>query len=284
MAQLSVIRAEILLRLRDQGSRVVTNGNVDTLINDALEEFVNATEEIRQENAFAVTAKQFDIAAPSDIIKPISAMWMPTQSPIEIVSHHEFLDRGGYNLIESGVPQFMMMEGTSSNYRFRLFPAPASTSATTTILDTGGINSSVTTIGVAAVSGLRLPAGWLLIESEKILYQNYSTLDLTLVRRGMAGTTAASHADLVAVTQLDLHVIYARKAATLSADGDIPEIDARWHKALVYKVLSMALKLEGRVDEAEIEEGLYQKAVTDARRNIRRVQGASPSAISGNFY
>ena len=276
MSTLATLRTEIQLRLRDVTGRVMTAASTDILINTALEEWVNETEEIRQENAFALTNSQFDYAAPSDLIKILSAWYGPTRQDVRAMGHNEFRDFGGaWGMVS--VPRVLTVEGQNAAYRFRLWPAPSVTSGTTTI--SGNITSSVTTIPVAAVTNFRSPSGWILIGSEKILYQTLDSTNFLLCRRGMGGTTAASHTSGDTVTQMDLHVWYARKAATLSADGDIPEIDARWHRALVYKALALAMVLEGRHQEAQANEATYMSYLHDAKVNLRRAQAQSPAQM-----
>lgn len=273
MAALSVLRAEVQLRMRDATGRVMTNANTDALINNALEEWVNATEEIRQENAYAMTAYQFDYAAPSDLIKLIKAYWAPTRTELEVVGLNELIDNGGA-WTQAGTPQYLALEGTEAALRFRLWPAPPSASGANQL--DGSINSTVTTLTLDSTANFRGPSGWVLVESEKILYQNMSSTTMTVARRGMGQTTAATHADNVAVTACDLHVWYAREATALSADGDVPEINARWHKALVYKALAMGMLLEGRHDEAAANEELFFKYLDEAKVAIRRAQASAP--------
>lgn len=256
------------------------------MINDVIKEFVNATEDVRQENAYDSVAGQFDYAAPSDIKKIISATWMPTGTQIEPVSLHEFEARGGYELRQTGVPLYLTLEGVGGAYRYRLFPTPTLTSATTTINDSGGINSSDTSVILTDSSVFRAPASWFKCESEKILFQSNtaSTNTLGLLRRGMGGTTAASHADTTAVTQLDWHVVYSRSAAALSGDSDVPEIHPDYHQALVYGVLSMALKTDGRNAEAAVEEGKFMMMLKRASRDAKRRMDSPVSFLLPRYY
>lgn len=284
MAALSAIRTALYVRLGERNNRTVSNAEALTLINNGIEEWVSNTEELRAENAYSVTANQYDYAAPTDCIRPLFAEWGPTKAPIEVISAQELQDRGGYGLNSVGVPRFLVYDGVGASMRFRLYPAPSSTSATTTILDTGGISSSDTTIGLTAVSGMRSPAGWVGIENEKILYQNISSLNLTLCRRAMGGTTAASHADGTTVTQLDLHVVYLRRPALLSADADVPEIAGN-HLVLVEYALWQALEVGGRVNaqyEHAKEEWLKKLGV--AKATASKARTGSPTVMRNLYY
>ena len=279
MAALSVLRGLVQLKLRDTGTRVLSSANVTSLLNEALNEWVTYTEELRQENAYAVTANQFDYAAPTDMIRLLQAWYGPTYIPIEVVSHHELMDTGGYRLTDTGTPLKIIVEGPNAAQRFRLWPAPSATSATTTLNDSGGINSSDTSVILTSASSFRTPAGWISIESEKILYQLITSNTMSLLRRAMGQTTAASHADGTTATQLDLHVVYSRLPTALSGDSDVPEIDIRFHTRLVTYVLAQALRLDGRLDQAMALDAEWAKNLTEGRRLVRKIQGAAPSMI-----
>lgn len=286
MATLANLRSDIQVRLRDQGARQLTSAQLLVMINDVLREFVNYTEDILQENAYAVTAYQFDYAAPTDIKKLVRAYWGPSRIPIECVSQEEFEAYGGFMMNSIGVPRYILLEGLNAAWRFRLYPTPSASSISTTLNDSGGISASDTSVILTSVSGLRSPAGWMLCENEKLLYQSLtsSTNTLGLLRRGMGGTTAASHADTTAITQLDLHVLYTKLPTALSADTDSPEIHADYHDALVYGVLAMALKTDGRNAEAAVEEAKFQQEIRRAKRNSKRRQNSSISYLLPSYY
>ena len=283
MAALSAIRTDARLRANDQNSRIVSDAQALILINAALEEWVNRTEEVRQENAFALTAKQILYDAPADMIRLLLATYMQTGwNPLSVLSAHEAQQEGAYDLYHgSGLPRLIAVEGKNAAYKFRLFPPPASSGATTT-LNGAVASSSSTSITVASTTGLHSPGGWVIVDSEKIMYQNVSSTQLLLCVRGAGNTTAATHSDLATVTQLDLHTVYTRRPAALSADADVPEIDARWHKYLVSYIVAEILKLDDR-DPSWFSND-WEAGIKEARREIRKAQGASPSYFLSGGY
>lgn len=285
MPALSVIRAGAQVKLRDQNQRILTNAQVDVLINDALEKIGSITEEVRRENAFVAVAKQYMMSAPTDIITPLSAAWMPVVGgELDVVSHSEFVSKGGYDVRVGGsIPKMLTIEGQQGAYLFRLWPPPGASSATTTC--NGAItDAAATSITVTDGTALRSPSGWVQIDSEKIHYQNISATQLLLCRRGVGGTTAATHLTLATVTQCDLHVFYSRRPDALSADGDVPAIDDRWHECLEDYVAMIGYLLDGRPSDSAKFEGLWQKHLIDARRSVRRQQGAQPTTILPGGY
>ena len=64
-----------------------------------------------------------------------------------------------------------------------------------------GINATVTTIGVASVTGMPTTGGTIKINNEVITYTGISSLNLTGCTRGVNGTTATTHSTSDTVTQ-----------------------------------------------------------------------------------
>ena len=85
-------------------------------------------------------------------------------------------------------------------YTFYRSPADGTSSGISTTLS-AGINTSVTTIGVASVTGMPTTGGVITINSEQISYTGISSLNLTGCTRGINGSTAATHSTSDAVLQ-----------------------------------------------------------------------------------
>ena len=278
----SALRTDYETKVRDANNRILTDAEYLVLLNGAIREWQNRTEELRRENAFTVTARQFDYAAPSDILKLVTAIWMPTGSELEVVAPTELMRLGGYRLRVVGTPALISQD--ENNGRIRLYPAPPASSAATAINQGAGIDASVTTIPVDSTTTFSEPGGWALIQSEKVLYQSLDSTNLLLCRRAMGGTTAATHADDIAVTQCDLHLIYSYVPAALTADGDSPPFNSRWHEYLNWFVLATALKLDGRMQDAMAAEAKWEASIRQAIRSVKRVQSASPFGSLGTGY
>lgn len=283
MAALSALRTKLGLKLTDQNLRILTAAQMNSLLNEAVEVWCDNTGELVQEDAFPVTAKEFFVDAPADVHEIKDAWWaVNAYSPIKVTNHIELDEIGGFELNRSGgTPIAILLEGSNASnnatdLKFRLFPAPTSSSQATTISDAGGISSSDTTIGIASSSGLSSPSGWVKIESEKIFYQNISSTQLLLCRRGMGNTTAASHADSTAITKCDLIVRYTRLPASLSSDADVPEINGRFHKYLIHYALMEALALDGREKEASREERKWKAILMQGKRWVRNIKAGAP--------
>ncbi|GAJ10011.1 unnamed protein product, partial [marine sediment metagenome] len=85
-------------------------------------------------------------------------------------------------------------------YTFFRSPADGTSSGISTTLS-AGINTSVTTIGVASVTGMPTTGGIIIIGTEQITYSGISALNLTGCVRGVNGSTAATHSTSDAVLQ-----------------------------------------------------------------------------------
>ena len=85
-------------------------------------------------------------------------------------------------------------------YTFYRSPSDGTSSGISTTLS-AGINATVTTIGVASVTGMPTTGGIITINSEQITYSGISSLNLTGCVRGVNGSTAASHSTSDAVLQ-----------------------------------------------------------------------------------
>lgn len=282
MAALSALRTRLKVKLTDQNTRILTNAQLDTLLNEALEMWVDETEELYQEDAFDVVAKQFNYDAPADILAIKYASWGPASySPIEPVGYTEFQEGGGLQLnAGNGVPSMVMLEGSNSSnnptdLRYRIWPPPSATSTSTTL--SGAITAGTVSISIVSTSGWRT-RGWALVDSEKFYYQDLdtSTKQLKLCRRGQGNTTAASHSSGATIKQCDVILKYTRRPAALSSDADVPEINQRFHKYLLNYALAEALELDGRPEQAETFRKQWEKAIAQGRRHIRSLIAHSP--------
>jgi len=77
-------------------------------------------------------------------------------------------------------------------YTFFRSPSDGTSDGISTTLS-AGINATVTTIGVASVTGLPTTGGTIKINNEQITYSGVSSLNLTGCVRGVNGSTAATH-------------------------------------------------------------------------------------------
>lgn len=283
MAALSDLRSYTQVLLNDQGTRVLTAAQVDSLIMRSLEEWCNDTEELWREQAYAVVAKQMYYTAPTDMIRLVAARFGQTgYSSLEVVNAHEFQAHRAYDYnYGPATPAIIMVENQGVAPIFRIWPPPTTASATTTLSAAITDTAAVSISAVTPSTSFRSPAGWMSIDSEKIIFQNSSTTQFLLCRRGEAGTTAATHLDAATVTQLDLMISYIRQPTALSANGDIPEINVQHHYYLCYGAAARALSLDGRDPGWFQNEWLRLKH--KAKLELSRRRSAAPASIMPEY-
>lgn len=270
MTAFSALKTELMQRVNDPSGNTITTGIAGRAVNNALEDWTNTVEPLWRHYGWFVTAKQARYTLPSDWVKPKTLMWYQNNSNKEIgyLSPKEFQRKGylSYSSTTTNPEAFTIIDGD-----LWLGPAPGTTSNSTTL--NGNISStSAATITVTDGTKFHTNAGWALVDSEQIMHQNISTNDLTLCKRGQAGTTAATHTTGTTIYRLDLVADYFYVPVALSATTDVPAIEQRWQKALLYKAISECYALLGRDEESQQQIQLYEQKKLEAKREVRRLQ------------
>lgn len=270
MTAFSALKTELMQRVNDPDGNTITTAIAGRFINNALEDWANSVESQWRTYGWYVTAKQGRYDLPADWQKPKTLMWYQNNSNKEIpyMSPKEFQRKG-----------YMMLNSTTSNPEaftiidndLWLGPVPGTTSNTST-LNGAVASTSATTIAVADGTKFHTNAGWALVDSEQFMHQGISTNDLTLCLRGQSGTTAATHLNGATVYRLDLVADYFYVPPALSATTDVPGIDQRWQKILLYKAIGDSLSMLGREEEAQAQLQLYEQKKLEAKREVRKLQ------------
>lgn len=268
MTAFSALKTEVLQRVNDPQGNSITSTIAYRFINNALEDWTNSVEPLWRPYGWFITAKQFRYDLPADWVKPKTLMWYQAGADLEIpyMSPKEFQRKGffGYRGTVSNPQGFTIIDND-----LWLGPAPGVTSNSSNL--PFSILSSDTTITVSDGTKFHTNGGMVLIGNEQIMHQGISTNDLTLCLRGQAGTTAASHS-CGPVYRLDLVANYFYVPPALSATTDVPAIEQRWQKALLYKAIGDCYKLLGRHEEATAELQLYEQKKMEAKREMRKLQ------------
>ena len=164
----------------------------------------------------------YDLASDFDTIKSVIFEKNHILTP---VNWTQWIDLN--TSITSGTPRyFIVKEG-----KLHIYPATDAVASTTT-LSAAISSTSVTTISLTSTSGME-DRGRALIDSEVIEWQSKSSTQILNCRRGLEGTTAATHSNGATVTERNLEYDYYKTLADLSADGDTSSVPTRYHEALV---------------------------------------------------
>lgn len=268
MTAFSTLKTEVLQRVNDPSGVAITSAIAGRAINNALEDWTNSVEGVWRPYGWYVTAKQFRYDLPADWVKPKTLMWYQSGADKEIpyMSPKEF-QRKGYFAYRG--PTSNPEAYTIIDRDLWLGPAPGTTSNSS--LMAGTITASATTITVADGTKFHTNGGMILLESEQIMHQGISTNDLTLCLRGQGGTTAASHVCVTAY-RMDLVANYFYVPVALSATTDVPGIEQRWQKMLLYKAIAECWFQVGRNEEAQEQMQIYEAKKTEAKKEMRRLQ------------
>ena len=161
-------------------------------------------------------------------------------------------------------------------YTFYRSPADGTSSGISTTLS-AGINTSVTTIGVASVTGMPTTGGVITINSEQISYTGISSLNLTGCTRGINGSTAATHSTSDAVLQFPVGMT------------DIQEADYRVKSTSVDTPMTKISRSQYQGFSNKTDKGLptqywVQRFVDKVTMTLYLTPGAAQDGNYINFY
>ena len=161
-------------------------------------------------------------------------------------------------------------------YTFYRSPADGTSSGISTTLS-AGINTSVTTIGVASVTGMPTTGGVITINSEQISYTGISSLNLTGCTRGINGSTAATHSTSDAVLQFPIGMT------------DIQEADYRVKSTSVDTPMTKISRSQYQGFSNKTDKGLptqywVQRFVDKVTMTLYLTPGAAQDGNYINFY
>lgn len=151
------------------------------------------------ERSFASVANQFRYAIPSSVMKAHSVKF-DTQPLV-------YRERSFWDLLHwdsdtsSGDPVFYNIW----EREIKVWPRPSAAAQTTAINDAAGISATATSVTVDSTSGFNRGDYYRFIIDSEVIYATASTsTTFTGLRRGMEGTTAATHADDATITERDI--------------------------------------------------------------------------------
>ena len=161
-------------------------------------------------------------------------------------------------------------------YTFYRSPSDGTSSGFSTTLS-AGINTSVTTIGVASVTGMPTTGGIIIIGTEQITYTGISSLNLTGCVRGVNGSTAATHSTSDAVLQFPIGMT------------DIQEADYRVKSTSVDTPMTKISRSQYQGFSNKTDKGLptqywVQRFIDKVTMTLYLTPGAAQDGNYINFY
>lgn len=282
MANLSQLRTHLRKMVQDIDGNTLSAGPANQLINNALEDFSNQTEQTFSEYGWFITAKKQRYDLPADHVKIKTLHWYQNgEFEIEYLSPKEFQEFGLLDRDRtSSAPRYY----TLIDNDIYLGPAPSATSNTSTLSISA--SSSISTLTVADGTKFHSPAGFIDTDAtnEQMNYQNISGNSLLLCLRGQGRTTAQAITVGKTIRRLDMVAVMHYNPKSLSAAGDTPVLDARWHYWFLEKAISEAFMLQGRTQDAVKHLQYYEAKVKTAKREIEKRQRDQLTTVRLQYY
>lgn len=255
---LAELRLDVRSRIMESAARYFTSTEIDRWINLGYRDFIARTEWTEKVVGLGLVAKQYEYVLDDDVIK-INKMTFDDQYRIFPRSQEElYRHMGAGNLQSSERPRVYMIYPFDK--KFRLFPRPSTTSATTTL--SAPITTTDTTI--PATSTANFPsAGRFTINEEQVLYFDKTATSFLQCVRGDGLEPVNTHDD-GPITELDVQVYVQSLPAKLALATDVPEIGEEWHEALVLYAAQTAMQKRDKYRQAAALHGLYLEMVNRA--------------------
>jgi len=254
---LSTIRELARTLLSEPTPSYWSNSELNNYINYGLRDFCSRTNVLEDISTDSLVAYQHIYDLPTDYTKIKQVRVTRGSSEYLTIPEDIREEFTGIVRTTSSPPSHYTLWGQELLLRER--PASA---ATATTLD-GTITSTATDLDVASATGLPR-TGRILIDSEVIGYGLITDETLSVLTRGMEGTTAAAHTTAAVVTNRDLWIYHFKKNATLSDDTDTPAIPTEFHEAPAYYAAALGRRKSKDHDLAREYKQVYDEFVAKA--------------------
>jgi len=226
-----------------------------------------------------VIANQFEYDLPADILKLELIRWNEQYRP-RVLDEAEW---SAATFLQTDVsktyPDFAFLY--PHDKRLAIYPKPSATSPATTL--NGALTAVATTITVASTAAFPTK-GYLLIENEQVRYFATTATQFLLCRRGDGDTTAAAHADLVAVKSGQLQLYVRALPPDLTLSGDIPKLPDEYIEALTLYCGYRAYLKRQLYNEAGALNKLYLQKREEAMREREQATFDSGGGVKDQEY
>jgi hypothetical protein len=242
-------------------------------LNQGYRNFCAQTEYLEKIKAFRMIANQYEYDVPSDMQSIREIRWQDKHDV-------DGRDVGDFNRYIGMADQLsdrpLHYKLFPSTTKIRLYPIPNAASASTTMNDAGGINTSDVTVTLTDASAFP-SRGRILIENEQILFYAKSGNTLSQLVRADGGTTAASHADATTVYYAPLEVSYSYMPTAMTTGGSAVDcqLPVEYDEALIAYACAIAFRSKDKYEIAGDYRDAYKsflemgiKAVSERQRDF----------------
>jgi len=250
---LAQLRAFTRTLLSEPTASYWSDSELNDYINDGMGMFCDETDCLDDISTDSAVAYKADYTCPSDWTKIQKIEFVRGNSVYQVYSATLYEMYRGFTRNTSSQPYKANIIGNTIRFDTRI-----SNAANASTLD-GAITAADTTITVADSSGFPRE-GRIIIGSEVIEYWNNDgdNEELEVCSRGMEGTTAATHADKVAVTFRDIKIYHYKRPVTMTSDSDTNELPAQFENCAAHYAAYI-----GRMKSKDYDLSDKQKATFD---------------------
>lgn len=277
------LRTSIRRRVGELAITFFTDAEVDDLLNEAQEDFAAEKGVIEADLGFSTVANQYEYNLPINFVT-MRMVLFEEEDKLHYISpriQHVFLSS---TVDERADPEFY----SQWERIIRIYPVPPDNADSTTISQVGGISAIDTSVTVVSTSGFPT-SGRIKIDAEEIQYFNTTATSFLQLKRGQAGTTAATHSDGAAINELDLRIFFYKNPTEMTSDTDEPDIPPEYHRILIYYAAAMLKMKDQQFEESQALLSLWEvkknRAVAELKnrqrdRNVRFLPGDRGRNIS----
>ncbi len=224
-------------------------------LNQGYKNFIAKTEFLEKVTAYKMVANQTEYAVPSDMQSIVDMRWKDEWT-VDWRDLEEWNRRVGTGAGTGDRPEVWRLFPSTS--KFRVYPIPNAASTSSAMNDTGGINSSDTSVIVT--SGTNFPTrGRILIDSEQIMYYAKSGNTLSQLVRGDGGTTAAAHSDTTVVYHAPLEVYHSYMPPLMVVSTVDCQLPAEYDEGLIAYALSIAFRAKDKYETSGAYFKIYKE-------------------------
>lgn len=275
MPTLVNLRDEVRQRIGETSTTHFTNAQINAVLNEAQRDFASMGGIVEADTGYSLVANQYLYTAPANYINSRYLLF-EEDTKLRYVTHRELFNFLRAQPDSKGDPDYWSLW----DREIRVFPTPSASADSTTL--NGAVASGDATITVVSTAGFPT-SGRIKINNEEIQYYNTDATNFLQCRRGMAGTTAASHSDTDPVNELNLRLFYYKDPDAMSVDADTPEIPQPYHDVLIYYAASMLKNKDMLYDQAQYFMGIYMQKKAQAHAEIKmRQRDRSPRMLPGD--
>ena len=267
---------KMLRSIRDKVRRLLNEPSEEAISDIEIDEELNlAQREIAHDRlwsfyektkSFSSVANQYEYSLASDVFVLYDGIY-DTQ-PLAVIDLHRW-NNLRWDSDTKGDPTHICIWRKKA----KVYPYPSSSAGTTVINDTDGITAADTTITVDSTSGFQ-SQGRIVIESEVISYTGKTTTTFTGCSRGEEGTTAATHADDITVTERDFIYHFQEEPENLVYETD---------ETLITEPSEIAYKTAAELALYNENETLHDRLIIKFDRGMKQLRKLDEPKIKVSF-